>query len=239
MSTVSDGKLASKGLLLECIVWIAPIDDSHKLRRARWKFLDLFLLAFCNLIALCECPYNGTAACCFSPRTSWMRIVTRTLLFFLRIFDQVLEQLIVLLMGHLLCLELLKTGLNRTADIIGPNWGRFALASLDHDWALILVAVRSYWYVRLVAYWAWLLDTKVPATAYTHISRVPIILCRKVVCELALMLSLVRTLVTISCRFSTFLDELRCRLLRRILMQGNSLIGLHSSLIKQHVLLVE
>ncbi len=102
LSTVSNGKLTSEGLLLECIVRGAPVDDSHELGRTGWNFLNLLLLAFCNLRALCKCTDDSAAARCFSPGASRVRVVVLAWLFLLRILNQVLKQLIVLLMGHLL-----------------------------------------------------------------------------------------------------------------------------------------
>jgi hypothetical protein len=102
LSAVSNGKLASEGLLLECIVRGAPVDNSHELGRTGWKFLYLLLLAFRNLRALCKCPDYGAAARCFSTGASRVRVVVLAWLFLLLILNQVLKQLIVLLMGHLL-----------------------------------------------------------------------------------------------------------------------------------------
>ena len=87
LSTVSNGKLTSEGLLLECIVRGAPVDDSHELGRTGWNFLNLLLLAFCNLRALCKCTDDSTAARCFSPGASRVRVVVLALLFLLRILN--------------------------------------------------------------------------------------------------------------------------------------------------------
>lgn len=87
LSAVSNGKLPSEGLLLEFIVRGASVDNSHELGRTGWNFLNLLLLAFCNLRALCKCTDDSTAARCFSPGASRVRVVVLALLFLLRILN--------------------------------------------------------------------------------------------------------------------------------------------------------